>query len=124
MNKKVLFARLLLGSTMTIFGLNGFFHFITIPHMIGAAGQFMAGLSASGYFFPFLKATEIGCGILLIIGKRVPLALLILAPILLNIILFHLFLSPEGLILPLILTALELYLAYNYRKSFEKVLKN
>jgi putative oxidoreductase len=124
MNKKVLFARLLLGSTMSIFGLNGFFHFIPMPPLLGNAGQFMAGLGASGYFFPFLKATEICCGILLIIGKRIPLALLILAPILLNIILFHLFLSPEGLILPLILTALELYLAYNYRKSFEKVLKN
>ena len=109
---------------MTVFGLNGFFHFISFPPLLGTAGQFMAGLGSSGYFFPFLKATEIICGLLLLIGKRVPLALVILAPILLNIILFHLFLAPEGLLLPIILTALELYLAYRYRNKFEGILKS
>jgi len=119
---KVTIARILLGLPMIVFGLNGFLHFMPMPMMSGAAGQFMAGLAASGYFFPFLKLTEIICGVLLVTGQRIPLALTILAPILLNIILFHLFLAPEGLAIPIILTVLELYLAYCYKERFSNIL--
>jgi uncharacterized membrane protein YphA (DoxX/SURF4 family) len=89
----------------------------------GAAGQFMAGLMATGYFFPFLKATELLVGILLVSGRLVPLALIILAPIMLNIFAFHLFLIPDGIIMASLLGLMQVYLAWAYRDSFQGVLK-
>ena len=124
MNKKITIARLLLGGIITLFGLNGFFHFMPMHAYISHAGQFITGLGAAGYFFPFLKLTETSCGLLLLSNKKVPLALIILAPILINIILFHLFLTPEGLPIPLILGGLELYLISQYKDKFTSILTN
>ncbi len=124
MNKKTTIARLLLGGLLTLFGLNGFFHFIPMPAYIGNASQFITGLGAASYFFPLLKLTEISCGLLLLTNKKVPLALIILAPVLINIILFHLFLAPEGLALPLILGGCELYLLKQYKNKFTPILNS
>jgi hypothetical protein len=67
---------------------------------------------------PFIKGTEAACGALLVLGLFVPLALTVLAPVLLNILLFHYFLSQPGLPIPLVLLALELFLAWQYRAHF------
>ena len=115
-------ARLLLGAVFTVFGLNGFLHFIPVPHPEGNALAFMGGLAASGYFFPLLKATEIITGVLLLSGRLVPLALTVLAPIVLNIVLYHALLAPAGLALPVLVLALELYLAWSYRDAFRPML--
>ncbi len=64
------------------------------PPMPEAATAFMTGIMATGYFFPLLKTTEALCGLLLLINRAAPAALVILAPITLNIILFHIFLTP------------------------------
>ena len=107
-------ARVLLG---LIFFASGVFAFAT-HFAIPAEGvpenlrTFVNGLAATGYFLPFLKGTEIACGLLLLIGAFVPLALIVLAPIILNIVLVHAFLAPQGLVLALILGALEIYLAF------------
>ena len=78
----------------------------------------MGALAASGYFFPLLKATEVIAGLLLLSGQRVPLALTVLAPVVVNISAFHLFLAPEGLGMAAVLVALEIYLAWTQRAAF------
>ncbi len=86
----------------------------------------MAGLLGSGYFFPFLKGVETLSGLLLLSGLFVPLALTVLAPIVINIILFHAFLEPAGLPLPIVIAILEVYLigfAEPYRKVTRPLLK-
>ena len=104
-------ARLLLGAVFTVFGLNGFLHFLPAPPPSGLAAVFVGGLAASGYMFPLIKGTEVVVGLLLLSNRFVPLALTILAPVVVNILAFHLFLAPAGLALPLIVTALGIYLA-------------
>ena len=116
-------ARLLLGAVFTVFGLNGFLGFLPMPAPEGLAAVFMGGLGASGYFFPLLKATEVVTGLLLLSNRFVPLALTVLAPIVVNIVAFHLFLAPAGLALPVIITALGVYLAYTEREVFAPVLR-
>ncbi len=116
-------ARLLLGLAFTVFGLNAFLHFLPMPAPPPQAGAFLGALAGTGYFFPLLKATEIIAGLLLLSGVFVPLALTVLAPILVNIIAFHLFLEPSGLPIPLALVAAEIYLAWTYRAAFAPMLR-
>lgn len=116
-------ARLLLGAAFTLFGLNGFFHFLPMPAPTGLAAVYLGGLAASGYMFPLIKGTEVVAGLLLLGNRFVPLALTVLAPVVVNIVAFHAFLAPAGLGLPLVLTALGIYLAYTERAVFAPVLQ-
>jgi hypothetical protein len=116
-------ARLLLGAIFTVFGLNGFLHFLPMPAPSGLAAVFMGGLGATGYFFPLLKGTEVVAGLLLLSNRYVPLALTVLAPVVLNIVLFHAFLAPAGIVLPLVIVALGVYLAYTERAVFAPLLQ-
>jgi hypothetical protein len=111
-------ARLALGAIFTVFGLNGFLHFLPQPAPSGLAAVFLGGLGASGYMFPLIKGTEVLAGLLLLSNRFVPLALTILAPIVLNIVAFHLFLAPAGLAVPIVVTALGIYLASTERRTF------
>ena len=83
---------------------------------------FMAGMMATQYFFPLLKSTETICGLLLISGFFVPLALVVLAPIIINIFLTHLFMAPDGLILATVIGALEIYLAF-FASPYKEVIR-
>lgn len=113
MGKGPLIARILLGLIFFVFGLNGFLNFIpTPPEMPEPMKTFMAGMMATGYFFPLLKATETVCGALLLANRFVPLALVVLAPIILNILGVHTFMDRSGLPMALVLVALETYLAF------------
>jgi uncharacterized membrane protein YphA (DoxX/SURF4 family) len=116
-------ARLFLGLAFTVFGLNFFLHFLPMPPAPPRAAAFAGALFASGYLFQLLKATEVVAGILLLGGFFVPLALAVLAPILINIVGFHLFLEPSGLPVPLALLAAELFLAWSYRAAFAPMLR-
>lgn len=110
MKHVTLIARILLGF---IFAASGVAFFLTTPPpMEGAIAQFFQGLAATGYFFYFLKGTEIVCGLMLLSGFFVPLALVVLAPVILNIFLVHAFMMPSGLVTALVLGALEIYLAF------------
>ncbi len=111
-------SRIALGLIFTVFGLDGFFGFIPHPAPPAAAGAFAGALAASGYFFPLLKSVEIVAGVLLLTRVAVPFALTLLAPIVLNILFFHLFLAPAGLVVALAVLAAELHLAWVYRSSF------
>lgn len=95
---------------------------ITPPPMEGAIKTFNEGLAASGYFFTLLKITELVCGILLVSGRFVPLALVILSPVVINIFMVHLLMVPEGLPIAIFLVAAFIFLAYYYRKAFAPLL--
>lgn len=113
MTKKLpLLARILLGSVFFIFGLNGFFHFIPMPPQTGPLAVYFAGMLATGYFLPLLAGVQTFCGALLLVGAFVPLALIILAPVIVNIVLLHIFLDPKGLVMAVIISLLEAYLAF------------
>ncbi len=114
-------ARVLLGLPFVVFGLNGFLQFLPMQPMEGGAAAFMGGLAAAPYFFPLLKTTEIVAGLMLLSGRLVPLGLTLLAPILVNILAFHVFLA-GGAGISVLLTALAAYLAYAYRGAFRSVL--
>lgn len=110
--------RALLGGMLVVFGLNGFLNFIPMAAPEGEAGAFMGGLAAAGYFFPLLKLTEIAVGLALVFRRFVPLALTILAPITVNILAFHLFLTPAGLPMALFLVVANAGLAIHYREAY------
>ncbi|MEO7988518.1 MAG: hypothetical protein ABI663_03195 [Chryseolinea sp.] len=113
-------ARILLGLIYFVFGLNFFFHFIpTPPPHGGVADAFTGGLFQSGYFFPMLKGIEVVLGALLLIGFFVPLALLILAPISINILLFHAFLAPDNTIMGIVIVFVHIYLFWAYRDYYK-----
>ncbi|WP_409478708.1 DoxX family membrane protein [Pseudobdellovibrio sp. HCB154] len=111
--KLPLIARILLGLVMFLSGVAGLFNLIPPPPDLPAdLVTFMTGLMASKYFFPFLKMTEIVCGLMLLTGFFVPLALVVLAPVVLNIFLVHAFLQPSGLPLAVIIGLLMVYLSF------------
>ncbi len=121
-SKVVLAARILLGLIFFVFGLNFFLNFIPPHPMPEAAGAFAGALFASGYLFVVLKVVEVASGLLLLTGRFVTLALALLAPIVVNIVLFHAFLAPSGLPIALLVLALEIFLAWSYRSAYRPML--
>ena len=121
MIKTTLFARLLLGLIFVGSGI-AFFMVPPPPMPEGPVADFFKGMMATQYFFYLLKGTEIVAGLLLLAGMFVPLALVVLAPIVLNIFLVHLFLMPEGLVMAVILGVLEIYLAF-FSPQYSPVIK-
>ncbi len=108
-----LIARVLMGLVFFASGVFAFVsHFAVPPNLPQNLQTFVAGLAASVYFMPFLKIVEITCGLMLLTGFHVPFALVVLAPVILNIFLTHLFLAPSGVPLAVVLGGLEIYLAF------------
>jgi len=116
-----LIVRILLGLVFTVFGLNGFLHFLPNPPMPAPATQFFGALFATGYMIPLLFATQLIGGILLLTGIFVPFALAILAPVIVNIFFFHLMLAPGGLPLAVVVVAIELFLVWRNSSAFESL---
>ncbi|MEQ1722768.1 MAG: hypothetical protein ABL930_06300 [Pseudobdellovibrio sp.] len=124
MQKKIaLGARLLLGLLFVVFGVNFFVPFIPVPPPNEAAGSFLGALFATGYMFPIIKVIEIVAGALLLAGFFVPLALLLLAPIIVNIALVHLVLDTSGAPLTAVILVLTLIVAWDHKNVFSSVLK-
>lgn len=116
-------ARILLGLVFLVFGLNGFLNFFPPPPtgIPQGAMDFSIAMMKTGYFTQLVSGTEILAGVLLLTNLFVPLALLVLAPVILNIVAFHVFLMPSGLPIPIVVVLLELYLAWTYRRVFGPV---
>ena len=118
-------AHILLGLVFAVFGLAGLLKpdLFPQPELDQEAAFFMSGLSANAYFMVVLKLVEAVGGILILFRRWVPLALVLLAPVVVHIFLFHAFLAPEGLPMAVALMVLEGYLGFVvYRKSFKTVL--
>jgi putative oxidoreductase len=116
----VLIARVLLGLLFLVFGLNGFLHFIPMPPPSGLAGQYMGALFFSHYLVPVFLLQVVG-GAILLVGRYVPLGLLLLGPVLVNIVLFHSLMAPAGLPIALFATVLWLIVFAGVRKAFAGV---
>jgi putative oxidoreductase len=110
-------ARYLLGFIFFVFGLNGFLHFIPSPPPPGVAGQFAGALFVSHYMVVVFLLQLIPA-ILLLVNRYVPLALVLLGPVIVNIFLFHAFMAPSGLPLALVVIVLWLLVAASVRPAF------
>jgi putative oxidoreductase len=115
-----LIARILLGLLFLVFGLNGFLHFIPMPPPTGLAAQYMGALYVSHYLV-FIFLVQVIGGALLLANRFVPLALILLGPVLVNILLFHSFMAPAGLPLALFTTVLWGLVFYGVRRAFAGV---
>jgi len=118
MKMAILIIRILLGLMFFVFGLNNILHFMKMAPPPGDAGTF-TGLLVAHNFMTFVGLLMVVAGLLLLVGRYVPLALVILGPILVNILLFHLlFTGGVGIFPGLIATLFELFLIWAYRLSF------
>ena len=115
-------ARLLLGLIFFGFGINGLLHLIVQPTPAAGAAAMISALMATGYFWPLLKIAEITSGFLLLSNRFVPLALAILAPILVNITAFYAALDVRGIPMMVVMLGLEIYLAWSYRRQYAPML--
>jgi putative oxidoreductase len=116
-------ARVLLGLIFVVFGSNAFLNFIPMPPLPqGLAGDYLRVFLASGYVY-VIGAMQVISGLLLLIGRFVPLGLTILAAIIFNIWVFHALLAPEGFPPAIVVTALEVFLLWRYREAFAPLLR-
>jgi uncharacterized membrane protein YphA (DoxX/SURF4 family) len=120
MKKATLIVRVLLGLAFFASGIS--FFLTTPPPMEGPIADFFKGLMATHYLFYLLNGFETICGLLLLSGRFVPLALVVLAPIILNIFLVNAFLMPSMIPLALVLGLLEIYLAF-FSREYSPIIK-
>ena len=113
-------ARILLGLLFLVFGLNGFLHFIPAPLPPGVAGQFLGAIFAS-HFYIVVFLTQIVGGLLLLANRYVPCGLLLLGPVVVNILAFHIFMEPAGLPAAVVAAALWFVVFYRVRGAFSSV---
>jgi putative oxidoreductase len=116
-------ARVLLGLIFLIFGSNAFLHFLPMPPLPqGLVGLYLRAFIESGYVY-VIGALQLISGLLLLIGRFVPLALTILGAIIFNILVFHTLMAPDGFPPALVVTVLELFLVWQYRSAFAPLLR-
>jgi hypothetical protein len=116
-------ARYLMGFLFTVFGLNGFLHFLPMGSPPPLAAQFF-GAMVQSHYMAVVFALQLVCGLMLLANRYVPLALTILGPIIFNIILFHVFMEPSGLPLAALVTLLWVIVAYRARSVFVVLFQN
>jgi uncharacterized membrane protein YphA (DoxX/SURF4 family) len=115
--------RILLGLMFVVFGANAFLRFLPMPPPPpNLAGDFIKVFFASGYVY-FIGGFQFVAGLLLLIGRFVPLGLTILAGIIINILIFHILMAPEGFGPAIVVTILELFLLWRYRAAFAPLLR-
>ena len=114
-------ARILLGLVFVVFGLNGFLNFISMgPMPSGLAGQFVGALALSHYFW-VVAALQVAGGALLLVNRFVPLSLVLLGPVIVNIVLYHVFLNPSGAVLAIVVVILWGIVFYGHRQYFSGI---
>lgn len=116
--------RVSLGLPMVVFGLNGFLQFIPMPEIGPEAGAFMGAIASTGTFFPLISLVEIAAGALLLLNKATPLALLLVFPILICAVLYHLALDPGGILFAGVCFVLNVILLFFYKHKYQKLLSN
>jgi uncharacterized membrane protein YphA (DoxX/SURF4 family) len=119
----IIIVRTLLGLAFVVFGLNAFLQFMPAPPPQGLAGDFTKALFVSHYFYVIAVLQIVG-GALLLLGRFVPLGLTLLGPVIVNILLFHIFLEPKGLGVAVVVSALALFLLWAYRSAFRGLIQS
>ena len=124
-----LILRVLFGLAFTVVGSNGVLMafgkaFMPAPkEMPPAAAAFLQALTDTHYMMPLIGGTQLVAGLLILTGVFTPLGLTLLAPVVVNIVLYHHFVDPSGLAVAYVVLALELFLAYAYGPAFRGVLE-
>lgn len=123
MRRIIPIARILLGLVFLVFALNYFFPFLPPQPMPPAPALALVGALVGSGLLTLVKALEIAAAVALLANRAVPLALAVLAPIIVGIAFFHFVLAPSGALLAIGVLALELILAWGYRKAFAPMLR-
>ncbi len=116
-----LIPRILLGLVFGVMPWLAILHKAPAQPMPPEALAFVGALMKSGYMMPLVWGTEIVAGVLILVGVFVPFALVLLAPVLVNIMLFHAFLAPSGNLLAIVLCLLALIVAWQHRRAFDSL---
>lgn len=119
----VTIARVLMGLLFLFASITYLFKLITPPPLTGDMKIFNDGLMASGYMMPTVKVIELLCGLAFVTGFFVPLAAVVITPVIVNIVLVHAFLAPEGLPVAAFLVVALLFIAYYHRDSYRPLHK-
>lgn len=122
MKYAVIIVRVLLGLVFAVFGSNAFLHFIPMPQIEGQAGAFMGALISSGYVY-VIGACQVLGGLLLLTSRLAPLGLTLLGPVIVNIVLYHVFLDRTGLPIALCVALLGLFILWAYRDKFPAIFR-
>lgn len=118
----IIVTRVLLGLLLVFSSVMVLFNLAPQPELHGNMKILMEGFVASVYIIPVVKVLELLCGIAFLAGRYVALAAVVIFPIVVNIVLVHVFVSTEGLPMAIFLLAANLFLAYAYRKNYEGLL--
>ena len=116
-----LIPRILLGLAFGVMPWLAILHLAPNQPMPPAALDFVGALMKTHYMMPLVWGTEVVAGVLLLLGVFIPFALVVLAPVLLNIVLFHIFLAPSGAVLAVVLCLLALAVAWQHRRAFDSL---
>ena len=119
----LIIVRSLMGLLFLFSSITFLFKLITPPEPVGAMKTFSTGLEASVYLMPTVKLIELICGLAFLSGRFVPLATVLISPIIVNIFFVHSFLAPEGLPVAIFLVLANSFVVYNYRESYKPLLK-
>jgi uncharacterized membrane protein YphA (DoxX/SURF4 family) len=121
MKYAIIIVRVLLGLMFAVLGSNAFLHFIPMPELQGDAGAFMGALIHSGYIYA-IATLQVAGGLCLLLGGRfVALGLTLLGPVIVNIVLYHIFLDPSGLGMAVCVSVFTLFLLWVYRHKFPAI---
>jgi putative oxidoreductase len=123
MRKAVIVVRTLMGLMFLFASITYLFKLFTPPPLEGAMKTFNDGLEASVYMMPTVKVIELLCGIAFVTGLFVPLAVVVIFPIIVNIVCVHIFLAPEGMAIAISLLLADLFLVYYYRDKYKPLLQ-
>ena len=123
MKAAAIILRSLMGLLFLFASITFFLKLITPPPPTGAMKLFSDGMAASIYLLPTVKAIELLCGVAFLTGRFVPLATVLIAPIIVNITLLHAFLDPKGLPVALFLVLASSFVAYANRESYKPLLR-
>jgi putative oxidoreductase len=115
--------RSLMGLLFLFSSITFLFKLITPPEPTGAMKIFSDGLAASIYLMPTVKIIELICGVAFLSGRFIPLAAVLISPIIVNIFFVHVFLAPEGLPVAIFLVLANSFVAYNHRENYKTLLK-
>jgi putative oxidoreductase len=119
----LIIVRVLLGLLFLFSSITYFLKLFTPPEITGALKIFNDGLEASVYLIPTVKIVELICGIAFLSGRFVPLATVLISPIIVNIFMIHTFLAPEGMPVAIFVVLANVFIVYNHRESYKPLLK-
>jgi putative oxidoreductase len=124
MNIAMIIVRTLMGLLFLFASITALFNLIPVPPMTGIPKTFNEGLASVGYFFPLLKITELLCGLAFVAGRFVPLATVVIAPVIVNIFLYHILVDRNmpGPAIAIFLVLANSFVAYYYRRHYAPLL--